>query len=105
MSELGKREYDRLSMAERLAYKTRVDEVTGCWEWTGTTNHKGYGHFKNPQRRMIKVHRFAWEQIHGPLDPEITIDHLCHNRICVNPAHLEPVSREENGRRNQYYVR
>jgi hypothetical protein len=49
--------------------------------------------------RMRLVHRLAWEIVVGPIEPGLEIDHLCRNRVCLNPAHLEPVTKEENVRR------
>lgn len=66
-----------------------------CWEWQKSTNPKGYGLFYVGQR-MIFAHRFAWESENGPIPSGLVTDHLCRNRPCVNPAHLEPVTNREN---------
>jgi hypothetical protein len=73
----------------------RID-VGDCWEWTGRLDRDGYGHFGKHGRL---VHRMLWELLVGPIPDGLQIDHLCRNRKCVNPDHLEPVSSLENTRR------
>jgi transposase-like protein len=62
------------------------DAKTGCWNWTGVHNGKGYGRF-----RGMGAHRFAYEEAHGALDGRV-IHHTCANRRCVRPAHLLAVA-------------
>jgi hypothetical protein len=50
------------------------------------------------------AHRFAYESVHGPITPGLVIDHLCRVRLCVNPAHLEPVTPGENSRRGYAWL-
>jgi len=69
-----------------------------CWPWTGWVDGEGYGHMKVEGRQRI-VHRFAYELLVGPIPDGLTIDHLCRNRACCNPAHMEPVTHAENRRR------
>jgi HNH endonuclease len=66
----------------------------GCWQWIGRTRDDGYGLFSIRRHRML-AHRFAYEWLVGQI-PTDTLDHLCRNPSCVNPSHLEPVSRGEN---------
>lgn len=73
----------------------RPDE---CWEWTGSRNLRGYGQI-SVDGRTCAAHRIAYELIVGPIPDELTIDHLCSNKWCVNPDHLEPVTGAENTRR------
>ena len=67
----------------------------GCWRWTAARVQDGYGQFKF-NGRMVGSHRFAYEQYVGPIPEGLQIDHLCRNRWCVNPLHLEPVTQREN---------
>lgn len=67
----------------------------GCWEWKGSRLKGGYAHAHRPHRRIL-AHRFAYELLVGPIPQGLHLDHLCRNRACVNPAHLEPVSAREN---------
>jgi hypothetical protein len=71
---------------------------TGCIEWVGSTDQRGYGlfqtHWKHP-RRM--AHRVAWElHRNTPIPVGLVVDHLCRNTSCVNPAHLDAVTQRVN---------
>lgn len=70
----------------------------GCWVWSGWFDAYGYGGLA-VFGRSTKAHRFAYELLVGPIPDGLSLDHLCRNRGCVNPAHLEPVTRGENVRR------
>lgn len=78
-----------------------VDKSGDCWLWLGAKQAGGYGRFmlrSNP-RELVLAHRYSYEQMVGPIEGDLTIDHLCRNPSCVNPAHLEPVTRELNALR------
>ena len=78
----------------RLGYT--VDDVTGCWVWRSANgSSRGYGQFKF-NRKNMGAHRFSYEQERGKIPAGLTIDHLCRNRKCVNPSHLEAVTNQEN---------
>lgn len=72
----------------------KVEPTEDCWNWTGAVQTGGYGFFQGKL-----AHRLAYEWMVGPIPPGLTIDHLCYNRLCINPAHLEPVTSAENIRR------
>ncbi len=78
----------------------KVDFSGDCWEWTASQNGgTGYGQFKWTSDRPIGAHRAVWQLLMGPIPDGMTIDHLCMNKICVNPDHLEVVTQKENNRR------
>ena len=66
-----------------------------CWLWTASQSGNGYGQFYY-SGRIGKAHRFAYEALAEPIPAGLDLDHLCRIRHCVNPAHLEPVTRREN---------
>ena len=68
---------------------------TGCWLWALSTSWGGYGSVKWGGRTR-QAHRVAYEELRGPIPEGLTIDHLCRVRSCVNPAHMEPVTRGVN---------
>lgn len=71
-----------------------------CWIWTVVPNTDGYARFTLlPERRTIGAHRFSYELLVGPIPSGLVPDHLCRVRNCVNPHHLEAVTRAENQRR------
>jgi hypothetical protein len=71
------------------------DQVTGCWIWTGAKSSQGYAKAIYDWR-VYPVHRVLLEESLGPIAPALQVDHLCRNRACCNPAHLEPVTQREN---------
>ena len=86
------------SFEERLTSRYQIDPQTGCWLWTGTMMHCGYGQISRHGRNQ-PAHRAMWEHQHGPIEGKLTIDHLCLNRRCVNPEHMELVTYSVNNRR------
>jgi hypothetical protein len=78
-----------------------VGNVCECWNWTASTDGGGYGQVKVGGRkgRLLRAHRVAYEITRGAIPAGLELDHLCSNRKCVNPWHLEPVTRLENARR------
>ena len=72
----------------------------GCWIWTGATRRKGYGCL-GIFGKLTASHRFIFEYFYNEINPKLTIDHLCRNTQCVNPKHLQEVSRKENIKRGK----
>lgn len=81
-----------------------VKTEAGCWEWQLALSVDGYGRFTigsytDGSRKQVRAHRWSYEQLRGEIPAGLHIDHLCRNRRCVNPAHLEPVTSLENTQR------
>lgn len=72
--------------------------ANGCWLWQHT-DRAGYGTYFFADGRRWLPHRWSYEHFRGPIPDGLEIDHLCRNRACVNPDHLEPVTRVENALR------
>lgn len=89
------------SFASRVFDYIDAGHPANCWTWTGATSHGGYGVIGRGQRgtENIAAHRAVWELLVGPIAGGMHFDHLCRNHSCVNPAHGEIVTPEENKRR------
>jgi hypothetical protein len=75
---------------------------SGCITLHGATSDRGYSRVKHDGRDQ-KGHRVAWEHLHGPVPVGLELDHLCRNRACVRPDHMEPVTHAENMARGEVF--
>jgi hypothetical protein len=98
---LTSREIQRVhSHSWREAWLRRVVIDDGCWEWIGRHDSNGYGTYRLGARNQPrKAHRIGYELFVGPIPHGLTLDHLCMNKGCVRPSHLEAVTHLENVRR------
>jgi len=82
------------------SYLSLADSVVavkdGCWEWQGSINSHGYGQWT----RGGRAYKVLFEMIRFKVAKDLQLDHLCRNKLCVNPAHLEPVTPRENQHRS-----
>lgn len=83
----------------RFWEKVRERPADGCWEWLGARSPKGYGQFSIGAGEVWLAHRVSYTLHVGPIGDGMTVDHLCHNKWCVNPLHLDQVTRGENAAR------
>lgn len=75
----------------------KVEKTDTCWLFTGALDKDGYGKFHTVVPLSPRMaHRYAYELLVGPIEEAMQIDHLCRVKACVNPAHLEPVTQQEN---------
>ena len=81
---------------------SKVEKTDACWNWKGGLRN-GYGAFtitlSKGSYRPSYAHRIAYKLLKGEIPTNLQIDHLCRNRACVNPKHMELVTRKENLRR------
>lgn len=86
----------------RLSVETLREfiDVGDCWTWKQNFDSDGYGRVQR-NGRGTRAHRAVFELLVGPIPEGLQLDHLCRNRPCVNPDHLEPVTCKENLRRSR----
>lgn len=93
----GAIDFDSLSFyaTSMERFWSKVEKTKGCWNWKASKTPNGYGKFVY-QGSCVRAHRVAYEMLVGPIPDGLQIDHLCRNRGCVNPKHMEPVTNREN---------
>lgn len=90
-------------LAERIEALSMPEPNSGCWLWLGMIKRNGYGTLGVKSGRGWRTqhaHRVSYELACGPVPDGADLDHKCRNRACVNPGHLEPVTRSVNLRRS-----
>ena len=89
-------QWERAPLSLEYFWEHSIPEPnSGCWIWLGTANQWGYGRVQRLGKRTV-AHRASYELACGPVPEGLELDHKCRVRLCVNPAHLEPVTRLEN---------
>lgn len=102
-------EFEQFKRENLIRFNSKIGkpDENGCWPWLGRISNGssknpqggGYGRFDlrfNGWWKEVPAHRFSYEIIHGPISASLEVDHLCRHRHCVNPAHLEPVTKRIN---------
>lgn len=90
-----------VEMFEKLRLRTEADEATGCWNWTLGLTEGGYARGSGKVRGVSRLaHRLMYAAVHGQIPAGLEIDHLCRNRKCINPEHLEAVTPKVNTARS-----
>ena len=84
---------------ERFLCFIEEDEIRGCWRWQGATK-RGYGAFYLAHAKVVSAHRWAYEYFREPIPAGLQLDHLCGDRLCVHPWHLEIVTAKEHRKRH-----
>ena len=83
-------------MDDAIRSRISAPNAEGCMLWTGAVSAQGYGRFCRSW-----AHRLVYEAVVGPVPEGLQLDHLCRNRLCVNPEHLEPVTNRVNTLRGE----
>jgi hypothetical protein len=78
-------------LSSYLRERISIGDAESCWDWHGSLDRDGYG---KASSRL--AHRVVYEALKGPVEDGLVIDHLCRNRVCCNPRHMEIVSNAEN---------
>lgn len=88
------------STEERFFAKVDKNAPNGCWLWTASRFAAGYGQFRYSPQKNGRAHSWSYEHFKGPIPEGLQIDHLCKNKLCVNPDHLEAVTAMVNVHRS-----
>lgn len=85
-----------------LKFTTRIDfRASGCWEWKGSRRASRCKRYVYPLYCYSYAHVMSYEAHNGPVPNGLEVDHLCHNKLCVNPEHLEAVTHKVNCQRRR----
>jgi hypothetical protein len=94
-----------LTADEEARFWNKVEATGFCWNWTAGKDRQGYGGFNaGTPRRKFLAHRTSYTALLGSIPEGMELDHLCRNTSCVNPDHLEPVTRDENQKRIPFRI-
>jgi len=87
---------DQLQLEKmKTRFLTFVNKTDNCWTWIGTKDARGYGRFAIKFKKYM-AHRISYELFKGEIPNKLVIDHLCNNKPCVNPSHLEAITHKAN---------
>lgn len=88
---------------DRIWAKVTPASLEECWPFTGALNYAGYGRACTEGGRWRVAHRVTYEHLRGEVPEGLVLDHLCQNPPCVNPWHLEPVTKRVNALRGRLW--
>lgn len=83
------------SIPELVLFERHFEKTEGCWLWNGALDGTGYGQFLGKGNK-VQAHVYSYRNYVGMYSDDLDLDHICEVKRCVNPAHLEPVTRAEN---------
>ena len=99
---MGKRGYKARPAIERLLERVEIDPGTGCWNALFSKVRGGYSRIAIYPKTEVYVHRLAYEHFRGSIPEKLDVHHICRNPKCVNPDHLELLTRYEHTHRSLY---
>jgi hypothetical protein len=86
-----------MTIANRFNQKYIIDNITGCWEWIGSKDAEGYGViWDNRIKNNARAHRISMEIFGKPIPKHLQALHQCDNKSCVNPAHIDIGTTQQN---------
>lgn len=91
---------DLLDRKDIMWYK-RIEVTDSCWNWLGSVANKGYGNIQRTiegRRNRTQAHRYVYEKLVGEIPEGMLLHHTCHNKRCVRPSHLEPMTYSDHSK-------